>query len=251
MSWTALANNQLISRSDLQDAVTTGVFQLRAGQTIDLTAPNNNRFVTKSEVETWLFASVSTATSNQYPEKDWLTPITTTSTTTTTSTIAPTTTTTTTLATTTSTTTTLAPTTTTTTLPPTTTTTTTLAGPYFTVNMHNESANVNVQTQIVHNSDYTSNIPSLNVGQDGSDTHWPVSLWTTGGTIGVYVQSFDATSRNYKLDVYLNSSFINSGPTNAISTASSGGTGINHYITGGVPAITTGDTIDIYLVLVP
>ena len=105
MSWAALAANQWVPRNDLQDAVTTGVFFLRPSQSI----PAGTAWVTRTEVETWIFASVTSGAANQWPQKSWIVPIATTTTTTTLAT----------------TTTTSSTTTTTTTLPPTTTTTTT------------------------------------------------------------------------------------------------------------------------------
>lgn len=80
MAWASLASNQFVSRNDLQDAVTTGVFFLRPSQTI----PAGNNFVTRSEVETWIYASVTSGASNQWPQKSWIIAIATTTTTTTT-----------------------------------------------------------------------------------------------------------------------------------------------------------------------
>lgn len=121
MAWSSLLNTQWVSRNDLQDAVTTGVFTLKAGQSI----PAGNNWVIRSEVETWINAIVTSGTSAQWPQKSWIVPVTTT-TTSTTSTTSSTTTTTTTQATTTSSTTTTTTTAATTTTSTTTTTTTTL-----------------------------------------------------------------------------------------------------------------------------
>lgn len=80
MAWASLASNQWVSRNDLQDAVTTGVFTLKPGQTI----PAGDKWVTRSEIETWINATVSSGASNQWPQKSWITASTTTTTSTTT-----------------------------------------------------------------------------------------------------------------------------------------------------------------------
>lgn len=70
MAWSSLANNQWVSRTDLQNAVTTGVFTLKAGQSI----PVGNNWVTRTNVETWINATVSNGTSLQWPQKSWIIP---------------------------------------------------------------------------------------------------------------------------------------------------------------------------------
>lgn len=73
MAWSTIVNNQLVSRANLQDAVTTGVFSLNPSQTIPST--DSNKQVTSIEAETWcaVFARNPSTPSpdNQCPPKSW------------------------------------------------------------------------------------------------------------------------------------------------------------------------------------
>lgn len=80
MAWAPLLSNQWVSCNDLQDAVTTGVFTLKAGQTI----PATNQWITRTQAETWINCTVTNGTASQWPQKSWIIPATTTTTTTTT-----------------------------------------------------------------------------------------------------------------------------------------------------------------------
>lgn len=76
MSWASVANNQLVSRANLQDAVDTGVFVLNAGQTIPATTPLKQ--VTTTEAETWCFLTATDVGGlGRVPIKEWFIPLTT------------------------------------------------------------------------------------------------------------------------------------------------------------------------------
>jgi len=214
MAWASLASNQWISRNDLQDAVTTGVFLLRPSQSI----PAGNNFVTRLEVETWIYATVSTGASNQWPQKSWLTPIvvTTTSTTSTSTT------------------------TTTTTLSPTTTTTTTVHVPSFVVNVHNDTSDVNIN-QVHGTGGYVGpfSYPLL-PGQDATDNNWPMAQFNGSG--GIYTIKQSSPSGLYHLDVYMNSILVHQENGGPITDSSQ-----YHFSFGFSPVGEDGDVVDIYL----
>lgn len=80
MSWAALANDQWVSYKDLQDAVDTGVFVLRTGQTIP--TPTSDREAERDGIITWLWAEIDTTgwvgvvPNNQWVQKSWIKPVT-------------------------------------------------------------------------------------------------------------------------------------------------------------------------------
>ena len=276
MSWTALANNQWVSREDLQDAVDTSVFVETGG----IPTPTPSRWMTKEEIEDAVDATVTSSTDTQWPQKSWIIPNTTT--TTTTSTTSSTTTTTTTVATTTTSTstTTSSTTTTTTTLPPTTTsttstttstststttsttsstttstttiattttstttssTTTTTTTGVFIVNIYNEGTQVNINE--VHGiGGYVSGIPvPITPGNTETDNNWPTANWGTSS--GMYVIRNTAGSAYYHIDVYVNTVITHQENSNTTV-----GDAFQYHFSFGVASPgAPGTTVDVYL----
>lgn len=69
MAWNTLGNNDFIHGNDLQNAVSTGVFVIREGQSI----PNNNTFLTKSSINSLIYVNIDSGVGETtYPTKSQL-----------------------------------------------------------------------------------------------------------------------------------------------------------------------------------
>lgn len=75
MAWSSILSNQLVSRSDLQNAVSTGVFTLKSGQTIPTTTAN--KIVSTTEAQTWCNLTATDPNGlGRLPQKSWFIPTT-------------------------------------------------------------------------------------------------------------------------------------------------------------------------------